>query len=93
MCRLDLGTQLTDLDRAAQRIEPLPVDMGGERLAGDAALQPGGPILQDDKNCPASVADRTDCLVAGLAARAVEQQVDTAHTARGGGAEHGLAGL
>jgi hypothetical protein len=33
---------LAGIDQAAQRLQPLPVDVGGERIARDAALQLGG---------------------------------------------------
>jgi len=52
--------------------------VGGERFARDAVLQLGGRAGQDQEDRPAAVADRTDGLVAGLAAGAVQQQVDAA---------------
>jgi hypothetical protein len=70
--RRDLGTERAGIDQAVQRLEPLPGDAGGERLAGDPALQPGGRTLKDDEDRPAAVADRTDGLVAGLAAGTVQ---------------------
>jgi hypothetical protein len=39
--RLDLRAQPAGLDQAGKRLQPLPVDVRGERLAGDAAFQPG----------------------------------------------------
>src|ERR1019366_3681338 len=73
---LDLRAQPSGIDQAAQRLQPLPVDVGGERFASDAALQLGGRALQNDGNDPAAVADRADGLFAGLAAGTVQQQVD-----------------
>jgi hypothetical protein len=35
----DLRAQFASIDQAAQCLQPLPVDVGGERLTGDAALQ------------------------------------------------------
>ncbi len=70
---LDLGAQPARIDEAAQCFQPLPVDVGGERLAGDAALKLGGRTLQNDEDRPAAVADRADGLIAGLAASAVQQ--------------------
>ena len=63
-------------------LQPRPVDVGGERLAGDAALELGGSTLQDQEDRPAAVTDRAEGLVAGLAAGAVQQQV---HAAGDGG--------
>jgi hypothetical protein len=58
--------------------EPLAVDVGGERFDRDAALELCGGTLKDYQDRPAAVADRADGLVAGLAAGAVQQQVDAA---------------
>jgi len=63
-------------------LQPRPVGVGGERLAGDAALELGGSTLQDQEDRPAAVTDRAEGLVAGLAAGAVQQQV---HAAGDGG--------
>src|SRR6201996_1309660 len=76
--RRDLGTEGAVIDQPVERLEPLPGDAGGERLAGDAALQLGGRTVKDDEDRPAAVADRGDGLVAGLTAGAVQQQVDAA---------------
>jgi hypothetical protein len=78
----DLGPQLAGIDQAAQLLQPRPVDVGGERFAGDAALELGGSTLQDQEDRPAAVTDRAEGLAAGLAAGAVQQQV---HAAGNGG--------
>ena len=78
----DRGPQLAGIDQAAQLLQPRPVDAGGERLAGDAALELGGSTLQDQEDRPAAVTDRAEGLAAGLAAGAVQQQV---HAAGNGG--------
>ena len=36
------GLPPAGIGQAAQRFQPLPGDVGGERFAGDAALQLGG---------------------------------------------------
>jgi predicted O-methyltransferase YrrM len=76
--RRDLGAQRAGLDQAAQCLQPLAVDVGGERFARDAALELCGGTLKDHEDRPAAIADRADGLVAGLAAGAVQQQVDAA---------------
>ncbi len=72
--RLDLRAQPAGIDQAAQCLQPLPVHAGGERFAGDAALQLGGRTGQDYEDRPAAVADRTDGLVPGLGSGAVQQR-------------------
>lgn len=39
--RLDLRAQRAGINQAAQRLQPRPVDVGGERFARDPALQLG----------------------------------------------------
>jgi hypothetical protein len=66
------------IGQAAQCLQPLPVDVGGEGCTGDAALQLGGRTGQDYEDRPAAVADRAEGLVASLAAGAVQQQAGAA---------------
>src|SRR5690348_18435114 len=75
-CRFDLGAQLPLVDQSTDRVQPLPVDFGVERFAGDGASQLVGSTDQEDR--PAAVAHRADGLIAGMAASSVEEAVDAA---------------
>jgi hypothetical protein len=70
--RLYLGAQLAGSHQAPQLLEPMPVDVGSERLASDTALEDGGRALQDDEDRPAAVADRADSPVSSLSAGCIE---------------------
>jgi hypothetical protein len=76
--RIHLRAQPAGIDQAAECLKLLPGYVRAERLTGDAALQLGGRTRQDYEDRPAAVAHRAECLVAGLAAGAVEKQVDAA---------------
>ena len=74
--RLDLGAQPALVDQPTDRVQPLPVDVGVERLAGDAPSQLVGSTDEEDR--PAALAHRADGLIAGMAASSVEEDVDAA---------------
>src|SRR5690348_9624895 len=74
--RFDLGAQLPLVDQPTDCVQPLPVDVGVERFAGDASSELVGSTDQEDR--PAAVAHRADGLIAGMAASSVEEDVDAA---------------
>src|SRR5580765_3078384 len=74
--RLDLRAQAAFLDQPADRFQPLAVDVGVERFARDAPTELRGSTDQEDR--PAALAHRADGLIAGLAAKRVEEDVDAA---------------
>jgi hypothetical protein len=81
---VDLRAQLAGVYQITQRIEPLRGDVRGERPAGDAALKVPRSARQHYEDRPATVADRSDSMLRGVAACRVEQQIDAA---RNGGAD------